>query len=65
MPPIKQVLPAEKSERSTSNFVRTPFYTPCLQGIVRYTSVFRAIIGEVFTNVKVMLLCSEVCAPHK
>ena len=65
MPPIKQVLPAEKSKRSTRNFVRTPFYTPCLQGIVCYIFIFRVVIGEVFTNVKVKLLCSEVCAPHK
>ena len=34
---IKQVLPTEKSKRSTDSFVRTPFRTPCLQGIVCYT----------------------------
>ena len=28
-------------------------------------ALFRAVIGEVFTNVKVKLLCSEVCALHK
>ena len=27
--------------------------------------IFRVVIGEVFTNVKVKLLCSEVCASHK
>ena len=32
-----------------------------LQGIVCYTFVFRVEIGEVFTNVKVKLLRSEVC----
>ena len=41
-------------------------FTPlALQGIVCYTFVFRVVIGEVFTNVKVKLLCSEVCASHK
>ena len=37
MPSIKQVLPTEKSKRSTDSFVRTPSHSPCLQGIVCYT----------------------------
>ncbi len=32
------------------------------QGIVCYTFAFRVVTGEVFTNVKVKLLRSEVCA---
>ena len=36
MPSIKQVLPAE-TQKEYEHFVRTPFRTPCLQGIVCYT----------------------------
>ena len=36
-----------------------------LQAIVCYTIVFRVVIGEAFTKLKVKLLCSEVCAAHK
>ena len=58
-----QFAPTEKDrecEISLSFFTRLD-----LQGIVCYTFIFRVVIGEVFTNVKVKLLCNEVCASHK
>jgi hypothetical protein len=60
----KAGLPAE-TQKEYEHFVRTPFHTHCPFRLVCYTFVFRVVIGEVFTNAKVKLLCSEVCASHK
>ena len=42
-----------------------PFFT--LHCPARYSVlyIFRVVMGEVFANAKVKLLCSEVCASHK
>ena len=64
-PTIKQILPPEKEKRSTDDLFVLFFTRLAPQGIVCYTFAFRVVIGEVFTNVKVKLLCSEVCASHK
>ena len=65
-PTIKQILPTANTTKGVrANFPVLLFTPLALQGIVCYTFVFRVVIGEVFTNVKVKLLCSEVCASHK
>ena len=66
MPTIKQILLTANTTKGARTILPVLLFTRLvLQGIVCYTFVFRAAIGEVFTNVKVKLLCSEVCASHK
>ena len=60
-PSIKQVLPTENTKGVRAILFVLLFTRLAPQGIVCYTFVFRVVIGEVFTNVKVKLLCSEVC----
>ena len=64
-PTINQILPTANTTKGVRAILPVLLFTPlALQGIVCYTFVFRVVIGEVFTNVKVKLLCSEVCASH-
>ncbi len=53
------------NKRSTGNFARTPFHTSCSARYNVLHFCFSGDDGEVFTNVKVKLLCGEVCASHK
>ena len=62
-PTIKQILPTANTTKGVRAILPVLLFTPlALQGIVCYTFVFRVVIGEVFTNVKVKLLSSEVRA---
>ena len=62
MPTIKQISLTANTTKGARTILPVLLFTRlALQGIVCNTFVFRVVIGEVFTNVKMKLLCSEVC----